>query len=141
MKFLLCDFSSGAIGSILTNRFSPFMHRVFLYGTKGTIFIGGTSTFFQVAPLAIYLKDGKDKIPDLVEKYFYPVLPSENPVGRWVSITPPRDDNYINQLDSFCSSIISDIQPAVTGEDGIKSLKVILGAYKSAEKDIWVEID
>jgi len=136
---ILCDFKSGATGSFLTNRFSPFMHRTFLYGTKGTIFIG-THTFFKAAPLSVYIKEGKDKIPEVLEKYFYPVLPTEKPVESWVSITPPRDDMYINQLDSFCSSIIDDTRPAVTGEDGTQSLKVVLAVYKSAEKDGWVKI-
>lgn len=138
-SLILCDFSSGAIGSILTNRFSPFMHRIYLYGTKGTIFIG-THTFFQAAPLAVYLRDIKAKIPEVIEKYFYPILVTEKPVERWVSITPPKDDIYVNQLDSFRNCIIKNTLPQVTGEDGISSLKVILGAYKSAEEDKWQEI-
>ena len=53
---------------------------------------------------------------------------------------PPKDDSYLGQLKAFCRSISEDIEPPVTGQDGVKSLEVILAAYKSAKERKWIEL-
>jgi len=136
---ILCNFDNGAIGSISTNRFSPFMHKTFLYGSEGTIFLS-THTFFQSSPLAVYSKKDVNDIPEQVLKYFYRVTANEKPSRRWISITPPIDDPYFIQLRSFCRSIIEDTLPPVTGHDGIKSLEIVLSAYNSSKERAWMEI-
>ena len=138
-SIILCNFKNGAIGSILTNRFSPFMHRIFLYGTSGTIFLG-IHTFFQSAPLSIYMKKGIKDIPEIITKYTYSTMPEEKYSERWISIFPQRDDPYAVQLEKFCKSIQEDIEPPVTGQDGLKALSVCLSAYKSSKERKWVEI-
>lgn len=138
-SIILCDFKNGAIGTILTNRFSPFMHRIFLYGTFGTIFLG-IHTFFQTSPLSIYLKKKPKKIPNIIIKNFYSILPEEEFVQKWISIYPQKDNPYVTQLEEFCKSIQNCTKPPVTGQDGIKSLELNLAAYKSSEGKKWIAI-
>ena len=53
---------------------------------------------------------------------------------------PPKDDPYLSQLKAFCQSIEEDIEPPVTGQDAVKSLEVLLAAYKSAKEKKWVAL-
>jgi UDP-N-acetyl-2-amino-2-deoxyglucuronate dehydrogenase len=41
--------------------------------------------------------------------------------------------NFIRQAEAFVKAIEEDRQPAITGEDGLRSLEVVLALYRSAE--------
>ena len=45
----------------------------------------------------------------------------------------PHPGQFGLQIDSFARSIFEDLEPEVTAEDGVKALKVLLGAYESYE--------
>jgi len=47
---------------------------------------------------------------------------------------PPA--HFAMQMESFARAIKADKMPAVTGEDGIKALRVLLAIYQSAEKGV-----
>ena len=134
--WLLCNFESGATGFISTDIYSPAMDNTTgLYGSEGTIYVSSeTVNPFQTVPLAVYTEKGIDQIPDIVLKYFYPKVWWDKPKDNWISIVPPRDFPYLKQLKAFCRSITEDKEPPVTGEDGVKSLEVVLAAYKSARE-------
>lgn len=141
-SWILCNFSEGATGCISSDQFSPSApNETALYGTEGTIFLS-LETFnpFQSVPLAIYIDKPANQIPDTVLNYFYPTFLTDRPEKRWISIVPPRDDPYQAQLKLFCESIIQDREPPVTGEDGVKSLEVIMAAYKSQTERRWVDL-
>jgi predicted dehydrogenase len=46
----------------------------------------------------------------------------------------PMPGNFTRQLESFAACVRSDSEPEVTGEDGVRALEVILGAYQSTEE-------
>lgn len=46
----------------------------------------------------------------------------------------PMPANFATQMASFADSIVHEKPPAVTGDDGMRSLKIVLAAYESAEK-------
>ncbi len=48
--------------------------------------------------------------------------------------------NFALQMESFVESIVENREPAVTGEDGMNALKVILAAYESAEKQQLIKL-
>ena len=52
----------------------------------------------------------------------------------------PMPGNFTLQMESFVDSILKDREPAVTGKDGMKALKIILAAYKSAEKQQLIKL-
>jgi predicted dehydrogenase len=52
----------------------------------------------------------------------------------------PMPGNFTLQMDSFVDSILKDREPAVTGKDGMKALKIILAAYESAEKQQLIKL-
>jgi predicted dehydrogenase len=140
--WILCNFSSGATGFISSDIYSPTMdNTTALYGSEGTIYISTeTVNPFQSVPLAVYTEKNIDQIPDIVIKYFYPKVWWDKPKDNWISIVPPRDFPYLKQLKAFYKSITEDKEPVVTGEDGVKSLEVVLAAYKSAREKSWVTL-
>lgn len=140
--WLLCNFESGATGFISTDIYSPTMDNTTgLYGSEGTIYISSeTVNPFQTVPLAVYTEKDVDEIPDIVLKYFYPKVWWDKPKDNWISIIPPRDFPYLKQLNAFCKSIVEDKEPPVTGDDGVKSLEVVLAAYKSARERVRVTL-
>lgn len=140
--WILCNFENGAVGCISSDRYSPPVdNATSLYGTEGTLCLS-TETFnpFQSVPLAVYTEKSMDKIPKVVSKYFYPEFWWSKPEKSWISIIPPRDNPYVNQLKSFCSSIIQDKETQPSGEDGVKALEVVLAAYKSAREKMRVTL-
>ena len=140
--WLLCNFESGASGFISSDIYSPAMDNTTgLYGDEGTIYISSeTINPFQSVPLAVYTEKSIDKIPEIIIKYFYPKVWWDQPKENWISIIPPRDMCYLKQLKAFYRSIMEDREPPVTGEDGVKSLEIVLAAYKSAREKAWVTL-
>jgi len=132
--WILCNFENGATGFISSDIYSPAAdNTTALYGTEGTIYLSSeTVNPFQTVPLAVYTEKDVDQIPDVMIKYFYPPFWWNQPEKTWVSIVPPRESPFVRQLHAFCRSILEDKEPPVTGEDGVKSLEVVLAAYKSA---------
>ena len=140
--WLLCNFEDGATGFISSDIYSPTMdNTTALYGSEGTVYISTeTVNPFQTVPLAVYTEKNIDLIPDIVLKYFYPKVWWDQPKDNWISIVPPRDFPYLKQLKAFYKSIIEDKEPPVTGDDGVKSLEVVLAAYKSAREKVRVTL-
>ena len=45
----------------------------------------------------------------------------------------PHPGQFGLQIDSFAKSIIDDVDPEITSEDGIMALRAVLGAYDCIE--------
>lgn len=52
----------------------------------------------------------------------------------------PMPGNFSRQMESFVDSLINDKEPAVSGEDGMRALKIILAAYESAAKQQVIKL-
>ncbi len=52
----------------------------------------------------------------------------------------PMPGNFTMQMESFVDSINNNSEPAVTGADGMKALKIILAAYESAQKQQLIKL-
>ena len=100
---------------------------------------------FQPVPLAIYVEEFTREIPEIIENYVYPTkwedFWKDKPAEKtWIPITPQKVDPYLAQIKDFCECIIEDRNPSVTGEDGIRSLEIVLAAYKSSKEKRWVSL-
>jgi predicted dehydrogenase len=140
--WLLCNFANGATGCISSDRFSPMVaNATDVFGTEGTLYLS-SETFnpFQSVPLAVYTEKPLDQVPQVITDYIYPTAWWEKPKNEWVSIVPPRDSAYVKELTAFCASIRNDTPPPVTGEDGYKSLEIVLAAYLSVRERRWVDL-
>jgi len=95
---------------------------------------------FGPTPLLVYTKKPSEKIPDFVQEYFYPQYVGSKSEKCWINIVPPNQNPYQKQIEDFCQSIMKDKDPSVSGEDGLKSLEVVLAAYKSTKERRWVSL-
>jgi predicted dehydrogenase len=51
---------------------------------------------------------------------------------------PPMPGNFTNQLEAFAECVRNGTDPEATGEDGLRSLAVVLAAYRSSEEKRFV---
>ncbi|MCK4340040.1 MAG: Gfo/Idh/MocA family oxidoreductase [Candidatus Cloacimonetes bacterium] len=146
-NWLLLKSNKGAIGSLSCDKYTPpVVNETALYGTRGTMYLS-TEIFnpFQPVPLAIYVEEFTREIPEIIENYVYPTkwedFWKDKPAEKtWIPITPQKVDPYLAQIKDFCECIIEDRNPSVTGEDGIRSLEIVLAAYKSSKEKRWVSL-
>lgn len=138
--WIFCEFENGGYGCVDADRFSVAMSNATeLHGTEGNMYLS-SETFnpFQSAPLAIY-SEKISELPEIVLKYA--LLPFwEKPRPGWITVYPPREDPYIKQLKHFARCIMENRVPLVSGEEGSKSLEVVLAVFKSMEKETWVDL-
>ena len=140
--WLLCNFANGATGCISSDRFSPMVaNATDVYGTAGTLYLS-SETFnpFQSVPLAVYTEKPLDQVPQVISDYINQTAWWEKPTNSWVSIVPPRHSAYAKELGAFSDSILNGTKPPVTGEDGVKSLEIVLAAYLSVRERRWVDL-
>lgn len=103
------DYANGAIGYIESSSWAVGRSSdpTRIYGTEGQI---------SFNPLKVYLNR---KIGDYPQKEWFEPEIGEVRTGR----TPLVED--------FVDAILSGKRPPITGEDGLKALEIVLGAYKS----------
>lgn len=124
----LLKFENGAIGTIegTTLAYPGFDTELNIFGENGSIFIKNNK-------LSNYkLVSGKEAIFEQLleqqEKYM-----------------PIKFNNYdltahISQFNDVIDSVTNNRVPAVTGEEGIKSLKIIQAIYESSNRKEWIDI-
>ena len=114
--WIICEFENGGYGCIDTDRFSPQMaNTTELFNTEGTIFLS-TEAFspFQPVPMALFSENDVRKFPE-VEAYSLRSPWEEFPQKRWMSLFPPWNDPYKEQMSQFVHSILDDKLPLVSG--------------------------
>lgn len=121
---VLMRFADGTFGHFeasWTTR--PYEVMTWIYGEKGSIHTA-VGTDKPVTVRMATVGDGKD--PNCVLEEICPEIGSG---GGWE-----------NAVHYFIDCLIKKEQPFVSGEEGAKSMAVILAAYESAEKGRWVKV-
>jgi predicted dehydrogenase len=103
----LLKFRSGAIayveGSWIMPEDYPFTTFLEVAGTKGMLHVDNQST----ATVSLHRR------------------------GRVEKLTPFDKDGYYLELQAFADSVVNDTPPPVSGEEGLRTLEVVLAALKS----------
>jgi inositol 2-dehydrogenase len=113
-------FESGALGVVDISRNAVYGYdiRAELLGTKGTLKVG----YLRETPLLVLTKEGvtHDVVPHFMERF---------------------GDAYLAQIQNFIDNVKTGKEPQVSGEDGIKALKISLAATQSYKENRPVELD
>jgi len=127
---ILLEFKKGGVGEITTS-FSlkdPFVRvnldimPLSLYGERGAIHLDASDH------LHVYSDDLPVDFWGMVD---IPVAPR---------VFEPQKDPFANAIDHFVDCILNDREPLTSGEEGLKSLEVIMAAYRSLEKGSIVSL-
>ncbi len=108
------EFANGAIGELTCNwsayaaPSAPWYELLWLYGTEGSLHnVGG-------------LFVASEKVPEWQ--------------GKFSQIPLPNEDSFVNEIRHFGECIRDRKTPLTNGEEGRKSLAVVIAAYEAAEK-------
>lgn len=140
---LLCKFRAGAQGVISSDRFSPQVSNATdIYGGQGTIHVS-TETInpFQSVPLAISSALPVDELPDwLIEGYYPPAWWEAYKPGTWITLSPPRVNPYLEELEAFARAVTGEQELEITGEDGLRAQEIVTASYRSVRTHGWVSV-
>lgn len=127
---LLVETRAGAVGTLSFHRFSRgALSPTTLLGDKGTLcFNAWVVNPFHAAPVAVYTEE---RLPDDVLPFTRPGDWWNPPQPGWTSLWPPGDNPYAAEYRAFFAAIRNSTPPPVTGEDGYRTLEIVMGAYKS----------
>lgn len=121
---VLMKFSDGAIGHFEASWITrPYEVMTWVYGANGKIHTAiGTEKPVMVRLATV----GKGKDPNCVLEDIYPEVETGS--------------GWENAVHYFIDCVEKNERPFVTGEEGAKSMAVILAAYESAESGKWVKV-
>lgn len=141
-EFLTMFFFSGAVGQLVYNEitFAADLpsEGIFSWGGRwsgdGSVIAGGG---WDSHPLSIRVHgtQGALRILPYAHHLFHF---TEGAVRQVPFEGSPMPGNFTRQLESFAHSVRHDVEPEVTGEDGLRALEVILAAYDSFAKKRFV---
>ena len=116
------EFESGALGTIegTTVSYPGLYAELALFGEKGTVIIRNDQLFFY------RFQDGPQ--PEF-EEALNPDKAAELHTGPEIP-----DDSHRRQYEDFIRAVRTGAEPAVTGEEAMKSLKLIRAIYRSSDE-------
>jgi predicted dehydrogenase len=120
------EFANGAVGVIEgSTAIQPgFKERVEIHGQKGSVILeGGNITAWKVEGC-----NEADYVDEVKVSYGSTSSPAISHV------------NHKAQLEEIVASIQKNTDSFVNGEEGLKSLRIILGIYESSEKGQWIDL-
>ena len=123
----LLRFKSGAVGVIegTTLAYPGFHSEVSIYGQSGSAGIRNDALDHYC------FKSGEDQqFKALKEKG------DDNIPDGWYNLLP-----HMRQYEDVMDAVKHGRDPLVTGQEGLKSVKIIMGIYESSNKGGWVTID
>ena len=119
-------FENGALGTVDTFFCIPdnsSKNALELYGSKGSILAQGTIGQGPAGRMTAFLEqDDKN----------YDAQQARAEAGA-IPIDPPPMNTYQAEIEEFSQAIIDDREPAISGELGLRSQKVLTACYKSAK--------
>ncbi len=116
------EFTNGAIGTIegTTVAYPGLYAELSVFGEKGTVIIRNDHLLFY-------------RFADGVNPDFEAMLNPEK--ANQLNTSPAVDDaSHTRQYIDFVKAVIEDREPAVTGEDALKSLHLIKSIYQASEE-------
>jgi len=126
-------FENGALGTVDTFFCIPdnsSKNVLELYGSRGSILARGTIGQAPAGQMAAFLeRDGRD----------YDARQARTQ-AQGIKIDPEPVNTYKAEIEEFSQAIIDDRQPAISGELGLRSQKVLTACYESATSAKVVEI-
>jgi len=114
------EFENGAIGELTCNwsaygaPSAPWYELLWLYGTDGS--------FHNVGGLFV----ASEKLPESQ--------------GKHIPVPVEESDSFVNEIRHFGECLKEGKTPLTSGEEGRKSLAVVLAAYQSAETNTFVTV-
>ncbi len=126
-------FENGAIGTVDTFFCIPdnsSKNVLELYGSKGSILAKGTIGQGPAGQMEAFLEEG-GKDYDAKQA---------RPTGQAMKIDPKPVNTYQAEIEEFSRAIIEDREPAISGELGLRSQKVLTACYESARLGRVVEV-
>lgn len=127
-------FENGALGTVDTFFCIPdnsSKNVLELYGSQGSILSKGTIGQGPAGEMTAFLEQGD-------EGYDAQQARAE---GQGTSINPDPVNTYQAEIEEFSRAIIGDREPAISGELGLRSQKILTACYESARLGNVVEID
>jgi UDP-N-acetylglucosamine 3-dehydrogenase len=113
----IMQFDDGTFGTLAASwTYKPGSMQYTFYGTKGTMWVGGS------------LKHDRGLLIELIK-----------PKGMLMPDVP-EVSKYGTPYQYFINCIIKGEKPFVSGEEGAKSLEIILAAYKSSKEKRFVDL-
>jgi len=119
-------FKNGAIGTIVASTsIIPARSRLLeIHGKSGTLILDGDELFIDGEP-------ANDKN----------ALQKKKSVGADSPLQGFSPEPHRRQFEHIINYINQDIQPNVSGEDGLKTLAVVRAIYESSEKEVPIKVD
>ncbi len=120
-------YENGALGTLVASSCAPGANPS---GIRGTTAVGnriyGTAgqIIFAGKELLVYTDEDVDGLNQ----------------GEWTTIALPESDGYVTYIERFVEAALNGYPPDVPGEEGRKTLEVILAIYKSGEIHQPVEL-
>ena len=102
-----------------------------LYGSKGSVLAKGTIGQAPAGEMVAFLEQGG-------EDYDAQQARAE---GQGISIKSEPVNTYQAEIEEFSRAIIDDCEPAISGELGLRSQKILTACYESARLGKVIEID
>jgi predicted dehydrogenase len=130
----LLRFACGALGSVDAFFCIPdesSRNVLEIYGSQGSILASGTIGQAGSGEMRAYLKSSADG---------YDALQQRDTSGG-VAITPEPVNLYRAEIEEFSWAILEGRDPAIGGDVGIRSQKVLAACYESARTGRFVEIE
>jgi len=126
-------FENGALGTVDTFFCIPdnsSKNVLELYGSKGSILAEGTIGQGPAGRMVAFLEqDGRDYEAQQVRT-----------AAQGMAIEPDPVNTYQAEIEEFSQAIIDDREPAISGELGLRSQKIMTACYESARSDKVIDI-
>ena len=123
-------YENGALGTITASSCAPGAGQSGIRGTKAMgnrIFGTAGQIVFEDGNLLVYTENGADGLT----------------AGEWTTLTfseERADYSYVTYFERFAEAVSEGGKPEVPGEEGRKTLEVLLAAYRSGETNQPVEL-
>jgi predicted dehydrogenase len=127
---LLVRTRDDALGTISFHRYSQgAVSPTYLIGEKGVLcYSAYVVNPFHACPVAVFTAE---PVPADLRAYARLQDWWSPPPPGWVGFHPPMENPYRLEYEAFFDAVRNGGRPPVTGEDGYRTLEIVLGAYQA----------